>query len=125
IFAQDYRPIEVLVLDGASSDETVDVLKSFDAPELQWWSEKDRGVVEAVNKGLARARGEIIAIQSSDDAYVPGAFSAAIDAFASDADVNLIYGDVEYIDAASRVTSRTNLPPFDLREYIGKLTSIP
>src|SRR2546423_361332 len=81
IFAQDYRPIEVLVLDGASSDETVDVLKSFDAPELQWWSEKDRGVVDAVNKGLARASGEIVAIQSSDDAYAPAAFSAAIEAF--------------------------------------------
>jgi len=124
IFTQDYRPIEVLVLDGASTDETVEVLKSFDAPELQWWSEKDRGVVDAVNKGLARARGEIVAIQSSDDAYAPGAFRVAIDAFA-DADIDLVYGDVEYIDAASHVTSRTNLPPFDLREYIGKLTFIP
>src|SRR4051812_41118582 len=75
VLSQDYRPIEVLVFDGASKDETVSVLKSYDAPELQWWSEPDRGVVDAVNKGLARARGDIVAIQSSDDVYVPGAIS--------------------------------------------------
>jgi glycosyltransferase involved in cell wall biosynthesis len=125
ILSQDYRPIEVLVFDGASSDETVEVLKSYDAPELQWWSEKDRGVVDAVNKGFACARGEIVAIQSSDDVYAPGAFGAAIAAFEREPEVDLVYGDVEYIDAASRVTSRTKLPPFDLREYIGKLTFIP
>jgi glycosyltransferase involved in cell wall biosynthesis len=125
ILSQDYRPIEVLVFDGGSTDETVEVLKSFDVPEVQWWSEKDRGVVHAVNKGLTRARGGIVAIQSSDDAYAAGAFRAAIEAFEAERDVDLVYGDVEYIDAASRVTSRTTLPPFDLREYIGKLTYIP
>jgi len=124
ILAQDYRPIEVLVFDGASTDETVEVLKSYDAPELQWWSEKDRGVVDAVNKGLARARGEIVAIQSSDDTYVPGAFTAIADAF-RESDAGLIYGDVEYIDTESRTLSRTNLPPFDLRQYVGKRTFIP
>jgi glycosyltransferase involved in cell wall biosynthesis len=125
ILSQDYRPIEVLVFDGASSDETVEVLKSYDAPELEWWSERDSGVVDAVNKGLARARGEIVAIQSSDDVYSPGAFAAAMDAFAAEPDVDLLYGDVDYIDANSRVTSRTHLPAFDLRQYIGKRTFIP
>lgn len=126
ILEQDYRPIEALVFDGASKDDTVDVLKSYDGvPELQWWSEPDRGVVEAVNKGLARARGAIVAIQSSDDAYVPGAFSAVVDAFRETAGLGLVYGDVEYIDAQSRVTGRTNLPPFDLLQYIGKRTFIP
>ena len=73
---QDYRPIEVVVMDGASTDNTVDILKSFgDIPELRWVSEPDQGVVDAVNKGLRLARGEIAAIQSSDDFYLPGAFS--------------------------------------------------
>jgi len=121
--AQDYRPIEVLVMDGGSKDETVDVLKSYaNAPELQWWSERDRGVVDAVNKGLARARGDVVAIQSSDDVYLPGAFTAAVEAIQG---FGLVYGDVEYIDASSRVTGRTQLPPFDLYEYAGKLSYIP
>ena len=123
---QDYRPIEILVFDGGSKDETVDVLKSYGGvAELQWWSEPDRGVVDAVNKGLTRARGEIVAIQSSDDLYVPGALTAAIDAFNAAPDVVLVYGDVEYIDEQSRLKGRTNLPPFDLLAYIGKRTFIP
>jgi glycosyltransferase involved in cell wall biosynthesis len=125
ILSQDYRPIEVLVFDGGSSDETVEVLNSYDAPELQWWSEKDRGVVDAVNKGLARARGEIVAIQSSDDTYVPGALSAAVAALLEAPELGLVYGDVEYIDAQSRSGGRTHLPPFALHEYVGKLTYIP
>lgn len=124
IFAQDYRPIEVLVLDGASKDDTVEILRSYDAPELRWWSEPDRGVVDAVNKGLARASGDVVAIQSSDDFYLPGAFRAAIDALASSG-AGLVYGDVEYVDAQSRVSGRTALPPFDLYQYTGKLTYIP
>jgi glycosyltransferase involved in cell wall biosynthesis len=123
ILAQDYRPIEVLVLDGGSTDETVEVLESYDAPELRWWSERDRGVVDAVNKGLALARGDVVAIQSSDDFYTEGAFRAAMAAF--EGDVALVYGDVEYIDAQSRVSGRSHLAPFDLCEYAGKLTFIP
>src|SRR6184192_3889863 len=79
--AQDYRPIEVLVVDGASSDDTVAVLQGYDGvPELQWWSEPDRGVVDAVNKGLAKATGEIQAIQSSDDTFLPDAISTVVSA---------------------------------------------
>jgi glycosyltransferase involved in cell wall biosynthesis len=125
ILSQDYRPIEVLVMDGASKDATVDVLRSYDAPELQWWSEPDRGVVDAVNKGLGRVRGEVVAIQSSDDVYLPGAISAAVSAFKAHPDLGLVFGDVEYIDAASRVSGRTTLPPFSLYDYVGKLTFIP
>jgi glycosyltransferase involved in cell wall biosynthesis len=124
--AQDYRPIEILVFDGGSKDGTVAVLQSYDdVPELRWWSEPDRGVVDAVNKGLALARGEIVAIQSSDDVYVPGAFSAVAAALDEDPNTALVYGDVEYIDAASVASGRTHLLPFTLHEYVGKLTYIP
>ena len=126
VLAQDYRPIEVLVLDGASKDETVDVLRSYgERPELQWWSEPDKGVVDAVNKGLARATGAIQAIQSSDDTYLPGAIAAAVRAFENDPSLGLVYGDVEYIDAASNLVGRTQLPPFDLGAYLAKQMFIP
>lgn len=126
ILTQDYRPIEVLVFDGASKDETVDVLRSYgELPELQWWSEPDAGVVDAVNKGLARAKGDILAIQSSDDLYLPGAIRAAVDAFVESPALALVYGDCEYIDAQSRVTARTHLDPFDLAAYVAKRTFIP
>ena len=84
---QCYRPIEILVQDGGSTDETISVLRSLKASELSWVSEPDKGVVDAVNKGLSRARGEILSIQSSDDAFVCGAVGAAVGALSEDPEV--------------------------------------
>jgi glycosyltransferase involved in cell wall biosynthesis len=124
ILSQDYRPLEVLVIDGGSTDETLDVLKSYDTPELTWVSERDRGVADAVNKGIARAAGEIIAVQSSDDLYKPAAISTAVEAFQRTT-AGLVYGDMEFIDGRSKTGGRTDLRPFDLAEYAGKVTYIP
>ncbi|MDZ4814535.1 MAG: glycosyltransferase family 2 protein [Pseudomonadota bacterium] len=122
---QDYRPIEVLVFDGASSDQTVSVLESFDAAELQWWSEPDRGVVDAVNKGLTRAKGAIISIQSSDDVFLPGAISTMVAAVQASPSLGLVYGDVELIDADSRLIGEDVQGDFDLCDYLGRLHYIP
>lgn len=126
ILSQDYRPIEVLVLDGGSTDQTVGVLESYGAtPELKWWSEPDNGVVDAFNKGLARATGDIIGVQSSDDVYLPGAISAAVEFMCTNPDFALVYGDVDYIDENSKVTGRDLLTAFDLKHYLGRFTYIP
>jgi glycosyltransferase involved in cell wall biosynthesis len=123
--SQDYRPIEILVMDGGSKDQTVAVLKSFDAPELQWWSEPDRGVVDAVNKGLERAKGEVLTIQSSDDVFLPGAISAAVEALARAPDAGLVYGDVELIDEHSTQIGADKLGEFDLAAYLGRFQYVP
>ncbi len=69
-------PLEVIVSDGGSTDGTVGVLGRY--PQVRWWSERDRGFVDAVAKGLAAATGEVVALQSSDDYYLEGAFARAI-----------------------------------------------
>lgn len=126
ILGQDYRPIEVLVLDGGSTDQTVSVLASYNGtPELKWWSEPDNGVVDAVNKGLEKANGEIIAIQSSDDLYLPGAITAAAEFLREHSDVSLVYGDVELINERSEVVGRDILQQFDLKHYLGRFSYIP
>ena len=123
--AQDYRPIEIVVVDGASTDDTVAVLESFGAvPELRWTSEPDAGVVDAVNKGLRRARGEICGIQSSDDAYLPGAFAQAAAAFARHPDVALVYADAVKTDAAGRELARWRTGPFSIENFLSKQTVV-
>ena len=126
ILQQDYRPVEILVMDGASTDETLDVLKSFDgAPELRWWSEPDSGVVEAVNKGFAKARGAIGAIQSSDDFYLPDAIETGVRELRSDHRLGLIFGDIAKVDAHGKERSRTTLRPCSLESVLSAQTWIP
>ena len=122
---QRYRPLEVLVLDGGSTDETVAVLESLAAPELRWWSARDKGVVDAVNKGLRLARGEILSIQSSDDLFVAGAIEAATTAISAEPALGLVFGDVEHIDENSHITGRDVQGAFDLAAYLGRLSYVP
>ena len=122
---QSYRPIEILVQDGGSTDDTVSILQSLETPELHWISEPDEGVVDAVNKGLRRAKGEILSIQSSDDVFVSGAIEAAVEAFFQDSTIGLVYGDVELIDQESRIMDVDIQGPFDLALYFGRLIYVP
>src|SRR5262249_4992252 len=109
-----------------SRDETVSVLRSFDTcAELNWISEPDRGVVEAVNKGFARAQGDIIAIQSSDDCYLPGALSRVVDEFRANCDVGMIYGDTVKIDALGRELGRSRIGPYSLENLFLLKSWIP
>jgi len=126
ILAQDYRPLEILVMDGASTDETLEVLESYGGiPELNWLSEPDNGVADAVNKGMAKAAGQILAIQSSDDVYLRGAISAAVEFLTGHEDVALVYGDVELINEQSEIIGRDLLTAFNLNDYLGRFTYIP
>jgi glycosyltransferase involved in cell wall biosynthesis len=122
---QDHRPLEVLVIDGGSTDDTLTVLRATNAPELIWVSEPDRGVVDAVNKGLARARGEYITIQSSDDVFLPGALAAAVDALEASPAAAVAYGDVELIDTKSAAIGADVQERFDLAEYLGRFMYVP
>jgi glycosyltransferase involved in cell wall biosynthesis len=126
IIEQDYRPLEILVVDGASTDETVSVLREFShRPELKWVSEPDSGVVDAVNKGFERATGVIAAIQSSDDFYLPGAVTAAVQALQADPSLAFIFGDIQKVDSAGIELSRSELGPFSLEDILALRTWIP
>ena len=98
VLAQDYPSIEYLVVDGASNDGSVDIIRRY-ADRLTWWvSEKDSGQSEAINKGLQRARGEIVGWLNSDDVYLPGAVASAVTAFHAHPTAGLVYGDALAID---------------------------
>jgi glycosyltransferase involved in cell wall biosynthesis len=123
---QDYRPIELVVVDGATTDETLAVLKSFgDIPELRWVSEPDDGPVAAVNKGLRMARGELAGIQSADDFYLPGAFAAAVRCFGGDPGVVLAFADAQKVDAAGRVLRSDPQPAYSLTRLLSRAVYVP
>ena len=103
IIKQDYPgSIEIIVSDGGSTDETVDVLKKY-GDRIVWWSARDKGFVDAVTKGVARATGEILAVQSSDDYYLPGAFRAMAAGFARYPEAGFVSGGEYSIDLQGRV----------------------
>lgn len=108
ILKQDYPgPIEIIVSDGGSNDETVEVLKSY-GDRLTWWSARDKGFVDAVTKGVARATGEILAVQSSDDYYLAGAFRAMAKGFQQYPAASFISGGEYSIDLQGKVMSSSS-----------------
>ncbi len=95
---QDYPFIETIVIDGGSTDGSVEIIKSYEA-RLAWWvSEKDAGQADAINKGMGRAKGEIVAWLNSDDFYLPGAVRAAVRTFERHPDAALVYADMLAVD---------------------------
>ncbi len=105
--------LEYWVMDGGSTDQTVDILRRYDG-RLQWVSQKDGGQSDAVNKGVARGRGQIVGWLNSDDTYCPGALAAVAEFFQAHPKIMLVYGDAEYIDAEGRpITRCAHIEPFN------------
>ena len=105
IQAQDYPRIEHIVVDGGSTDGTLDLLER--TPGIVWITGKDRGMYDAINRGFAMSHGEILAYQNADDRYVvPGAVSSAVRQLVERPDVEVVYGDFRYIDEDGRPARR-------------------
>jgi glycosyltransferase involved in cell wall biosynthesis len=99
IRSQTYGNFEHLVIDGGSADDTLAILRRHEpAYRLRWISEPDRGMYDAINKGLAMAKGEILAYINSDDLYFPWTVELAARALAADPSAGLVYGDALRFD---------------------------
>lgn len=118
VLAQDYARIEYLVVDGASTDGSVEIIRRY-AGRLAWWvSEPDRGQAEAINKGLLRARGEIVAWLNSDDLYLPGAVTRAVAALQANPALGLVYGDALTVDSQGKPLHALAFGEWGLEELI-------
>ena len=113
VLNQDYSNIEYWVIDGGSTDETVDILKEYDG-KINWISEKDEGQADAVNKGIKLAKGTIIGWLNSDDIYMQDAVSHIVKFFKKHPNVDMVYGEGYFIDENSQIIDRYNTENFSI-----------
>lgn len=115
---QDYPNIEHAIIDGGSTDGTLDIIKSFEGTyNIRWVSEKDEGQYDAINKGFRMAKGDILGYINSDDMYLPDTISKVVNCFDAYKDVEVVYGDWHIIDEEGSIMKerRARVRPFDLR----------
>lgn len=118
VLDQGYPALEYIVVDGGSTDGSIDIIRQ-NADRLAWWvSEPDAGQADALNRGFAHAHGHIAAWLNSDDYYLPGALSAAVGVFESHQDVVLVYGDVLAVDAEDQTINTLRYRQYSLEDLL-------
>ena len=118
VLGQDHSHIEYIVVDGGSTDNSVDIIQKYES-KLAWWaSEKDKGQADAINKGFARATGEVVAWLNSDDYYLAGAVSAAVKIFEEYPEVVLVYGNMLAVDEHGKTFNTLNYKQLTLEDLL-------
>ena len=101
VLSQDYPALDYFVQDGGSTDGTLEILRSYEG-RVAFVTEKDRGQADAINRGLRKARGEVLGYLNSDDVLAPGALRAVGEAFAAHPEILFVWGRATYVDAEGR-----------------------
>jgi len=117
VLAQDYPNIEHLIIDGGSTDNTLEILKRYNH-QLTWISEPDQGQADALNKGFRQAKGEIVGWLNADDTYQPEAISGAVRYLEENPEISLVYGRFNFIDEYGKITYTHCPPPFSIEKLL-------
>jgi glycosyltransferase involved in cell wall biosynthesis len=119
VLLQGYPNLEYLIIDGGSTDQSVEVIKKYE-PWIDFWvSEKDRGQSHAINKGLAKTSGELLGWLNSDDYYLPGALFKVARAYLEDTSVGAIYGQGHVVDEKGAIVHIPKLVPVTKESLFG------
>jgi len=125
VLSQDYERVEYLIVDGGSNDGSLEIIQRYSS-RLAWWvSEPDLGQTDAINKGFARARGDVLAWLNSDDTYLPQAVSEAVTFLQDHPEVGMVYGDANLIDEDGKVIGKFPARQTDYRRLRRGYVHIP
>lgn len=113
VLNQNYPNLEYIIIDGGSTDGSVEIIRKYEKYLAYWFSEADQGQSDALNKGFDKSTGEILAWLNSDDMYLPNALFNVARSFVKNPDAALIYGDYIKVDADDRCFALRRQPSFD------------
>jgi glycosyltransferase involved in cell wall biosynthesis len=117
VLDQHYPNLEYIIIDGGSTDQSIEIIRRYEKHLAFWVSEKDRGAADAIAKGFARTSGSILAYLNSDDTYIAGALNAVAETMAS-SEIEVVYGDTYWIDTAGTQIGQRRQTPFDALGYL-------
>lgn len=117
LLLQGYPNLEYLIMDGGSTDNSVDIIKKYEPWLTDWVSEPDRGQTHAINKGFARVSGTILAWLNSDDTYDQGALQAIANLMVRKPDVDVVYGNATVVDEHGQAIAELRSVPFDPQAF--------
>ena len=106
VLGQDYQNLEYIIIDGGSNDGSPEIIQRYSDRLAYWVSETDQGQTDAINKGFARASGQILAWINSDDTYLPNTVSEAVEFLGTLPQAGLVYGDANLIDSNGEVIGK-------------------
>lgn len=112
VLNQNYPNLEYIIIDGGSTDGSVEIIKKYEKYLAYWVSEKDKGQVDAINKGFRMATGELVAWQNSDDMYLPEAFEIISKIYEANPNYDVFYGHIMFLDANDNILDILKVLPF-------------
>ena len=115
IINQDYLNKEHIIIDGGSTDRTLDILKKYDK-SIRWISEPDKGISDAMNKGIKMSKGEIISHLHSDDLYYPHTLSEVAEIFRDNPETMWLYGNHDFIDKDGNIIKKIRLGKYNYEQ---------
>jgi len=125
VLLQGYPNLEYIIMDGGSTDNSVEIIRKYERWLAYWVSEPDRGQSDAINKGWRMATGEVLAYLNSDDIYYPGAIRSAVECFLQHPEVGMVYGDSNIVDETGTVVRRHRLHQMTFPELLDWFDYIP
>jgi len=103
VLLQGYPNLEFIIIDGGSTDNTLEIIKKYEPWIAVWISERDRGQSDALNKGFKKATGKLIGWQNSDDIYNPNAFNYAAQTLLENPETDVVYGNINFVDESGEI----------------------